>query len=101
MQHVVGAILACPLQWCAPPTKGSKHGGLRWADYENDDDWEEDEPEASPAYDALDDVYKRLLAKIIALPNEEARQETIDQFKEDNSPMGKAMLAAYAETMAT
>ena len=26
---------------------------------------------------------------------------TIDHFKEDDSPMGKAMLAAYAETMAT
>ena len=100
MQHVLGAILACPLQWCGPPTRGSKYGGLRWADYE-DDDWENDEPGASPAYDSLDDVYKGLLAKIIALPDEAARQETIDHFKEDDSPMGKAMLAAYAETMAT
>ena len=85
----------------APPTRGSKYGGLRWADYEYDDDWEDDEPEASPAYDSLDDVYKGLLAKIIALTDEAARQETIDHFKEDDSPMGKAMLAAYAENMAT
>ena len=102
--------VACNMSWerswdvhyngAAPPTKGSKYGGLRWADYE-DDDWEDDEPGASPAYDALDDVYKGLLAQIIALPDEAARQETIDHFKEDDSPMGKAMLAAYAETMAT
>ena len=99
MQHVLGAILV-HYNGAAPPTRGSKYGGLRWADYE-DDDWENDEPGASPAYDSLDDVYKGLLAKIIALPDEAARQETIDHFKEDDSPMGKAMLAAYAETMAS
>ena len=84
-----------------PPSKRFQHGGARWADYEEDDDWEEDEPEASPAYGALDEVYKGLLAQIISLPSEEARQEAISHFKGDSSPVGKAMLAAYAETLAT
>ena len=84
-----------------PPPWGPKKGGQHWEEHE-EDDWEEDDPSAGcPAYDALDDTYKTILAKIVALPDEAARQEAIDHFKNQDSPVGKAMLAAFAETMAT
>ena len=105
--------VACDMPWerswhvhyngHAPPARGSKYGWRRWADYEEDDDeWDVEVPdEGSPAYDALPATYKAILADIIAAPDEESRQRGIDHFKDDDSPTGKAMLAAYAETMAT
>ena len=105
--------VACDMPWerswhvhyngHAPPARGSKYGWRRWADYEEDDDeWDVEVPDGgSPAYDALPATYKAILADIIAAPDEESRQRGIDHFKDDDSPTGKAMLAAYAETMAT
>ena len=97
----MGAVLGCPLQWTTPPPWGPKKGGQHWDEHE-EDDWEDDDPSAgSPAYDALDDTYKTILAKIVALPDEATRQEAIDHFENQDNPVGKAMLAAFAETMAT
>ena len=95
-------VLGSPLQWTTPPPGGPKKGGQSW-EGDEEDDWEEDAPSAGcPAYDALSDAYKAILGQIAALPDEEARQEAIDHFKgHDNPAVGKAMLAAFTETMAT
>ena len=109
-QHCWSCV-ACDMPWQrswnvhfnghTPPARG-KFRSSRWADYEEDDEWDMDEPAAcSPAYDALPATYKAILADIIAAPDEETRQRAIDHFKDDNSPTGKAMVAAYVETMAT
>ena len=77
-----------------PPSWGPEKGGQHWEDYD-EDEWEDDDPSAGyPAYDALDDTYKTILAKIVALPDEATRQEAIDHYRNQDSPVGKAMLAA-------
>ena len=95
-------VLGSPFQWTTPPAWGPHRGGQHWDDDEADH-WSGEVPgEESPAYDALDDSYKALLAKIVALPGEAERQEAIDHFKGHQNPeVGKAMLAAFTETMAT
>ena len=105
--------LACDMPWRhswevyfngqLPPSWGPPKGGQRkrWADLD-DDEWDdEDDAAESPAYDALDDTYKGILSKIVALPDESSRQEAMDHYKSQDSPMGKAMLAAFTEVMAT
>ncbi len=85
-----------------PPGRGPQWGGQHWDDDEADH-WAGEVPSAeSPAYDALDESYKVILGKIVALPDEAARHEAIDHYKDHESPeVGKAMLAAFTETMAT
>ena len=47
-------------------------------------------------------MYKGLLEKIVALPDEAAREEAMAIFKDtDDNGVGKAMVAAYTEVMAT
>ena len=47
-------------------------------------------------------MYKGLLEKIVALPNEAAGEEAMAIFKDtDDNGVGKAMVAAYTEVMAT
>ena len=107
--------LACKMPWKhswaahfngpPAPSWGPPKGGQRerWADLE-DDEWDYDEEDLtveSPAYEALDDTYKGILSKIVALPDESSREEAMDHYKSQDSPMGKAMLAAYSEVMAT
>ena len=73
------------------------------AEDEEEDEWEDDEPSNdSPAFEALPELYKGILKQIFALPDEGTRQEAMDRYKNHDDPaIGKAMLAAYTETMAT
>ena len=106
--------MACNMSWKkswhihfngrTPPAVGQK-GRRRWVDAEDEeeDEWEDDEPSNdSPAFEALPELYKGILKQIFALPDEGARQEAMDRYKNHDDPaIGKAMLAAYTETMAT
>ena len=88
-----------------PPSGGQRKGRRSWCDEEDEDEdeWEDDAPGgACPAFDALPTLYQGILREIVALPNEEARQEAMDHFQSHGNPdIGKAMLAAFTETMAT
>ena len=88
-----------------PPSGGQRKGRRSWCDEEDEDDdeWADDAPGgACPAFDALPTLYQGILREIVALPNEEARQEAMDYFQSHGNPdIGKAMLAAFTETMAT
>ena len=106
--------MACNMSWKtswhvhfngrAPPAGGPK-GRRRWLDAEDDeeDEWEEEEPSKdSPAFEALPELYQGILKQIVALPDEDTRQEAMDRYKSHHDPaIGKAMLAAFTETMAT
>ena len=102
MSHAMAEVLGSPPWWAPPPARGPQGGGQhinvgdpgRWAG--------EAHSAESPAYDALDDSYKIILGKILSLPDEAEREAFMVSFKShDNPEVGKAMLAAYTETMAT
>ena len=107
--------LACNMAWerswnvhfngHSPPSGGPRKGRRSWHDEEDEDEdeWEDDAPgQPSPAFEALSALYQGILKEIIALPNEDERQDAMDHYRNHGNPaIGKAMLAAYTETMAT
>ena len=87
-----------------PATRGPQKGGQ----HKGDDPGKcthrtgQDPSTGSPAWNVLDNMYKGLLEKIVALPDEAAREEAMAIFKDtDDNGVGKAMVAAYTEVMAT